>query len=314
MDLTKSMQTISSTFDHSDRETGEETEPFFHKQQPILDQMEASKTPSINVSQLSSQSSQAKHAFPRRKYARTTFLSMNLCNLLLFKPNIQARKINRWNTIAYENFHVKHSTHHEAASICIDHVKVHHRDLPFFMSAPQLVLNRIREIFNGETWCKALFEKHLPHQTPATFAELIKTAAPNIDDQIKPRPDQNSASSTYHIHLNAKLDSTATLLAGFFAKTPPLPFHLRLHRYSHGFLNKRGQYRGNRPLPSAMRKGQIIRHRCEMPGHILPFCPEKNKYISRLQIYKNIGTAGHIVMDSAEDDSDESLEDFVAFL
>lgn len=111
LDLTKSIQSIISIFGHSNRISGEETEPFHHQLQPILDQMEASQIlddfeVTVLFSVLTGKARLAASKIRTHNIKIDEFIH-SLSNLLLFEHNIQGRKINRWNAISYSNFRAK---------------------------------------------------------------------------------------------------------------------------------------------------------------------------------------------------------------
>lgn len=54
----------------------------------------------------------------------------------------------------------------------------HFEDLPDFLFNDLILLDRIRNVFRNEHYCKTLYEKSVPTQSVASFADLLKKAAP----------------------------------------------------------------------------------------------------------------------------------------
>jgi len=248
-DLQKSIQAMTTAFPVTERVTGEETEPFFHRLNPILQQIKIAQIPdefqvSVLYSLLIGKAREAATKISMADVTLDEFVKY-LAHHILFEPNIQARKISRWNNITYSEFKTKFHKEHEASSACLDHLKNHHKDLPDHMSSPQILLNRIRDIFKDEPWCTALYERSSITQNPEAFSELIKTAASNADDK-RQRNAHVKPSSSFPVTSNTEPDPS-NIVAAFFAKTPPPPRYRRPHRYRRRSLH---QYR----QPSWMRR------------------------------------------------------------
>ena len=184
-DLSKCISIFTNLFPIEDRPTGEEDEPFVYRLRPILDQLVTSKIPTEHqvgtvFSVLTGEARKVAAQLRSPNMDLKAFVN-ELKKKLLFDHNIEQRKIADWNTITYDKFRQVHSTDRKSTTACLKHVFAHFEDLPQYMQNENILLDRIRNIFRQENWCKRLFEKTEESQTAKSFSELLKTASSNFD-------------------------------------------------------------------------------------------------------------------------------------
>lgn len=242
---------------------------------------------------------------------------------LLFDHNIEQRRIADWNALTFCRFHQATDTTRKATTACIKHVFAHYEDLPDYMPNDRLLLQRLRDIFRNEPWCKSLFEKAEQNQTALAFSELLKTASSNHDRSNPSHP--SSGSSAFPVQSPTSFND---LVAAFFSKTPPPPSHRRPfrfnrfnkfhrpHKWSHNNkFRPHGRFRF-RSTPPALRGKPGSRRcwGCQQEGHILRNCPEKHKHLRKFDRIRQVGTAAVMLIDSAENDPTDELDEVATFL
>jgi len=192
---------MTSIFPVENRPSGEETEPFMHTLQPIIDQLAISKIPPDHhvTTIFTLLNGKAREIASHMNLANldTEGFVLELKRKLLFDYNVQQRKLNRWNDLKFSTFRQGTSSLHKATSLCIDHVSQHFKDLPEFMANDQSLLERLRSIFRQESWCLSLYEKAVPTMKSSGFAELLKTAASNYDQRQVQTVDATRNTGTY---------------------------------------------------------------------------------------------------------------------
>jgi len=191
------------------------------------------------------------------------------------------------------------------------------------------LLERIRNIFKDLQWCSTLYERTTPNQSPETFGQLLKTVASNYDDREKRKKTVPAATYTVDPPTQGTM---SVMVANFFAKTRPPPSYRRPFRYQSRGYNHRfrgygshgdrsfGNYRnyGNRRYPGQRRLPFSITKRrcfgCKMEGHILRNCPEKHKYTSCLQKFRDIGTAAVMLLEAEAEEPTEEMAEVATYL
>ena len=97
------------------------------------------------------------------------------------------------------------------------------------------------------------------------------------------------------------------LVAAFISKTPHPPNYSRPFRYRRfgNRFGRRPHWKNNNnnrhrqlPGPLAKKFGKKLFYGCKQEGHFLRDCPEKKKYMRRLEHLKNVGYAAIMLIDS----------------
>lgn len=321
-DLATSIKIMTSIFPADKRPTGEETEPFMHTLQPIIDQLKASNIPeehqvTTTFTLLLGKARDVASSINLHEHTIESFVTA-LKSMLLHDHNIQQRKLNRWNTITFGYYRQRTATLHKAASSCLDTVFQHFKDLPPFMSHDQALLERLRSIFRNESWCLSLYEKASPTMTASEFAELLKTAASNFDQRNAIQTNQNTEKGhgTYPVDAQNTTIShheLGLLVNAFFAKTPPPPRFRRPHRFRRPFRRS-----WNPKIPRVLQNSSTSRRcwSCNQEGHFSRNCPQKNKYMQRLTNFRNAGSAAVMIMEflNGNDDPNEQMDEVATYL
>ena len=172
------------------------------------------------------------------------------------------------------------------------------------MSNDHFLLQRLRDVFQNEVWCKTLFEKSEQSQTVQAFSEMLKTASSNHDRSLTTAKVGYSAFRVNSDHSSNFVD----LVAAFLSKTPPPPPHRRPSRFNR-FHQRRSQQpywksgnRTPRQLPLMLKHKSHIRRcwGCNQEGHILRNCPEKHKHMEIFQRLHHIGQATLMIIQATE--------------
>lgn len=97
-------------------------------------------------------------------------------------------------------------------------------NLPQLMLHPQTLLARLRDIFKGQTWCLALYEKVIPNMSSEGFCELLKTAAINAIDRNQMAITKHEPSMSYNVNQHEQQTNVPNLVTALFRK----PFLLNI--------------------------------------------------------------------------------------
>ncbi|KAI0565266.1 hypothetical protein FGB62_20g18 [Gracilaria domingensis] len=333
LDLNGSIKVMTTIFPYSDPIGGEEDTPLKHKMTPILEQMDASKIPpehrvTVLFTLLTGKARDTASKIRSGHESIDTFLE-ELYKLILYEPNIQQRKINRWQSIHFGSFKAEHPSLHESSSRCIDHISAHSKDLPPHMCNSLTVLQKMREVFYNESWCQSIYEKSLPTMDPDSFAELIKTAAANQDRRSKTENHSKGTSSyTTSTAPQIPINDLANLVVHFFSRTPPPPRVRGPYRFDGRYRQrkfKRAPYPIQRhhkkqtlwlPLRNSNGRRAPRCYSCQQPGHIARNCPQRRRSYGRLTHLKNLGTGATMLIEAIDTDQppSEDLDEVAAFI
>lgn len=138
--------------------------------------------------------------------------------VFLYEPNIQARKLFRWNNLTYSYFRSNRSRKSLAPRESISYVTGHKKDLPQFMLHPLTLLICPQNIFKGWSYCLTPFEEAPPSMNLESFCELLKTAATNIDVYNQLTTTKRYSSTTYTVNQHEQKTKLPNLAAAKFVK------------------------------------------------------------------------------------------------
>lgn len=89
----------------------------------------------------------------------------------LFDHNIEQLRINDWNIVSHNRFRQRHSTDLKATTACLKYILDNLRDFP--VRNDGILLDRIRNVFRNEHWCKTLYEKSVTTQSSQRIAKFL---------------------------------------------------------------------------------------------------------------------------------------------